>query len=58
MWWMREHRDEKEWYAFRAKLEVPPLNYKGSLKGTSWDDEVILSEYDAASGSVQRGKIE
>lgn len=56
MWWMREQRDEKEWYSFRAKLEVPPKGYTGSLKGTGWDQDVMLDEYDRASGSVNRGK--
>lgn len=56
MWWMRENHDDKQWFSVRAKLEVPPKGYKGSLAGTGWDDDVILSEYDQASGSVNRGK--
>lgn len=30
----------------RANLEVPPSGYTGSLRGTSWDDDEMLSGYE------------
>lgn len=54
MWWMREGRTDKEWFEFRAKLEVPPPGYTGSLKGTGWDQDTMLEEYRQASGEVRR----
>lgn len=55
MWWIKEGREENEWVVVRAKLEVPPKGYTGSLAGTGWDPDVMLSEYDQASGNVVRG---
>jgi hypothetical protein len=52
---MREGREEKDWFLSRAKLEVPPLGYTGSLAGTGWDQDTMLSEYDQAAGSIRRG---
>lgn len=55
MWWLKEGREDKEWYLVRSKLEVPPKGYTGSLRGTGWDPDTILNEYDQASGNVVRG---
>ena len=38
-------RDEADAHQVRAKLEVPPPGYRGSLRGTSWDDDAMLSEF-------------
>jgi len=54
MWWLMEGKSETEWFAYRARIEVPPRGYTGSLVGTSWDDGVILEEYGQASGSITR----
>lgn len=55
MWWMREGREERDWFLTRAKLEVPPVGYTGSLRGTGWDQDTMLTEYDQASGTMRRG---
>jgi hypothetical protein len=28
-----------------GKFEVPPPGYTGSLKGTSWDQDIMLDDY-------------
>ncbi len=54
-YWMREGcKDENEWYKTRSQFEVPPLGYTGSLAGTGWDQDVMLDEYQQASGEVNR----
>jgi hypothetical protein len=45
MSWMREATDPKKWDAERARFEVPPPGYTGSLEGTVWDDDAVLDTY-------------
>lgn len=41
-----ENTDDKKWDAVRARLEVPPPGYTGSLKGTVWDHDEMLKGYE------------
>lgn len=44
MHWILNQPDiDKE--ATRAKLELPPPGYTGSLRGTAWDPDAILDGY-------------
>lgn len=45
-WWLQENCDAKEWDKVRAKLEVPPPGYTGSLAGTVWDHDEMLAGYE------------
>jgi hypothetical protein len=40
-----EGKTEEDAMKARADFEVPPLGYKGSLKGTSWDPDVMADEF-------------
>jgi hypothetical protein len=42
---MQESADPKKWDAQRARFEVPPQGYTGSLKGTVWDPDAVLETY-------------
>lgn len=43
---MQENRKEEEAVKTISMFEVPPLGYTGSLKGTSWDADEMMSGYD------------
>lgn len=40
-----EGRDEEEAMKIRADFEVPPRGYRDSLKGTSWDPDIMTAEF-------------
>jgi hypothetical protein len=44
-WWIQEGLEEKEWDKVRSRLEIPPPEYTGSLKGTVWDHDAMLEGY-------------
>lgn len=46
MTWIMEGAEEKKRDAVRARFEVPPPGYTGSLRGTVWDEDAVLRTYD------------
>lgn len=45
MYWIMEGRTDNDAYKTRSMLELPPVGYKGSLRGTVWDDGAMLEGY-------------
>jgi hypothetical protein len=41
----------------RGVFEVPPKGYRGSLKGTSWDTDVMNEAYFTTPTTVQQGAV-
>jgi hypothetical protein len=46
MYWILDGRSEADAHKIRAQLEVPPPGYRGSLRGTSWDDSAMLRDFE------------
>jgi hypothetical protein len=47
MWWsMSNHASQEKAEAWRAKFEVPPPGYNGSLEGTVWADDRMMDGYE------------
>lgn len=43
--WLTDGKEEAQAHKDRGMFEVPPKGYRGSLKGTSWDVDVMNEAY-------------
>lgn len=46
MHWILDGRSEADAFKTRSRIELPPLGYTGSLRGTVWDDSAVLDGYE------------
>lgn len=48
MYWILDRREATDVAITRAKVEMPPPGYSGSLRGTVWDPDAMLASYGGA----------
>lgn len=44
-YWILDGRSEADMNKTQGMLEMPPPGYVGSLRGTVWDHDVMVSSY-------------
>lgn len=55
-WLIEGEEDEGKAMRKKAKFEVPPKGYRGSLRGTSWDPDVLAAQVSSTS-TVAAGEM-
>lgn len=45
MFWILEGREEADAEKVRGQIDMPPVGYTGSLKGTAWDPDEMVKAY-------------
>lgn len=56
-YWLLENKDEARAMKDRGMFEVPPKGYRGSLRGTSWDQDVMNADYFSQTATVTAGEV-
>jgi hypothetical protein len=56
-YWIAENKNEAQAMKDRGLFEVPPKGYRGSLRGTSWDQDAMNADYFNNTTTVQAGAV-